>query len=112
MCVCACFFNNIRFKLVDISWSTCTCRWVSKNINFALYLKLIRVTGQSLLIEFPRNRSKRFSDSTIVSLANLMFRKGKVVLCNFMTLHLKFSFSLFQQRWQILLRKTNAWVND
>lgn len=110
MCVCV-FLKNIRFKLVDISWSTCTCRWVSENINFA-YLKLILVTGQSLLIEFPRNRSKRFSHSTIISLANLMFRKGKVLLCNFMTLHLKFSFSLFQQRWQILLRKTNAWVND
>ena len=51
MCV---FFNNIRFKLVDISRFTCTCRRVSENINFA-YLKLIRVTEQSLLIEFPRN---------------------------------------------------------
>lgn len=39
LCVCVCvFFNDIRFKLVDISRSTCTCRWVSENINFA-YLK-------------------------------------------------------------------------
>lgn len=55
MCVC------VFFKIIlGLNWLTfrglhAHADGFQRIFNFALYLKLIRVTGQSLLIEFPRN---------------------------------------------------------